>query len=66
MKKLEIVYHVYDCHPETCCHSNHNPWWVMDKYFVWAKLESKKQAIKYCTDAGYDYIIKSPTWYDYS
>jgi hypothetical protein len=64
-KEVEIAYHVYNCHPETCCHDTHNSWWVKDNNLVWAKLESKKQAIKYCTDNGFDYTIKVPTWDQY-
>lgn len=62
MKRVQICYHIYYCHPETCNHDNHNSWWVQDKDFVWDKLKSKKEAIKYCEDAGYEYTIEIPQW----
>lgn len=29
MRKYEIQIRQYDCHPETCCHDNHNAYWIV-------------------------------------
>ena len=29
MRKYEVQIRTYDCHPETCCHWEHLPYWVV-------------------------------------
>lgn len=64
MDKFEITYHRYDCHPETCNHNNHNPWWIRNVYNlnVLAKFRTKAEAISFCEENELTYSIKLPQW----
>lgn len=67
MNKVEIRYHIYRCHPETCCHDDHNPWWVECRITgsLLGKFETKNKAITYCGDNDLNFIIKIPQWSEY-
>ena len=67
MSNIEIHYHRYMCHPETCSHENHYSWWVTDKasFTVIGKFETKQGAIAYCEDRGLKFKLKLPQWSDY-
>lgn len=55
---LYIKYHVYMCHPETCCHDNHYPWWVeYDDGVLLDNFDTKEDAVKYCEKIKRRYTI---------
>ena len=67
MSKIEITYHKYMCHPETCNHDDHNPWWVVNTFNqnVLGRFETKNGAIKFCEDNEIKYTVRLPQWSDY-
>lgn len=67
MPKVEIKYHRYMCHPETCNHDDHYSWWVVNKTNdnVLGRFDTKNGAIKFCEENEIKYIVKLPQWSDY-
>lgn len=63
---LTIYYHRYMCHPETCNHDNHKPWWVeYECGTLLNKFDSKEDAEKYCKSIKRTYKVKPLTWDSY-
>lgn len=65
-RHVEIYYHSYNCHPETCCHDNHDNWFIVDSKtgsFI-GKRESKEEAIKSCELLNIPYTVKESSWAD--
>lgn len=67
MKKVQICYHVYRCHPETCNHDDHNSWWIYDSKSmdVIVRFESKRKAIDFCDMSDLEFTINIPNWSEY-
>ena len=65
MRKVEITYHVYRCHPETCCHDNHNSWWVVSEGRVLKTFDTKNKAIDYCDLMDLEFTVRVPQWSGY-
>jgi hypothetical protein len=54
------------CHPETCNHDNHYPWWVeYEDGVLLDNFDTKQQAIDYCKSIKRTYKVKELTWDDY-
>lgn len=65
--RLVIRYHRYMCHPETCCHDDHKPWWVEyeNDGVLLAKFDRVDQATQYCNKLKRPFYVKERTWDTY-
>ena len=68
--KYEVRLRKFDCHPETCCHEDHSPWWIWDlrSNYWYLGFDSKTDAIDYCLKMGHTYRTEEdcrplPDWF---
>lgn len=49
----------FNCHPETCAHDDHSPWWLWDEKgcYWYLGFDSKTDAIDFCVRMGYTYVL---------
>lgn len=48
--KIEVKWHSYHCHPETCNHRNHDGWWVYKDGEVVETFAEKQNAEAYAKE----------------
>lgn len=48
MSKYTVEHRQYDCHPETCAHWEHQPYWIVEDGYRWYMgFDTKQEALKY-------------------
>lgn len=47
-REYSVKFRRYHCHPETCGHDEHFPWWIIkDGYWFWKGFDTEEEAITY-------------------